>query len=56
MRRVDFVGMVLAKYYYSGDEIKENDMGAVCGTYRGEMCERLWRGNLEETDHQKTQP
>ena len=41
--------------YYSGDEIKENNIRGVCGTYRGEMHERLWWGNLEETDHRKTQ-
>ena len=56
MSRVDFVGLFLAKYYYPGDEIKENDIRGVCGTYRGEMYQRLWWGNLEETDHRKTQP
>jgi hypothetical protein len=42
MSRANFVGLFLAKYYFSGDEIKENDMGRACSTYRGEMFERLW--------------
>jgi hypothetical protein len=56
MSRVDFVGLFLATYYYSGDEIKENDIRGVFCTYRGEMYEMLWWGNLEETNHWKTQP
>jgi hypothetical protein len=56
MSRVYFVGLFLAKYYYLGDEVKENDMGWAYSTYREEMFERLWWGNLEETDHRKTQP
>ena len=56
MSGADLVGLVLAEYYYSGDEIKENEMSGTCSTYRGEMYGRLWWGNLEETDRQKTQP
>lgn len=55
MSRVDFVGLFLSTYYHSSDEIKENDIRGVCGTYGGEMYERLWWGNLEETDQRKTQ-
>ena len=27
---------VLLTKYYSGDQIKENEIGGACGTYRGE--------------------
>lgn len=55
MSKAAFADLFLAKYYCSGDEIKENDTRVLCGMYRGEMYERLWQGNLEETDHLKTQ-
>jgi hypothetical protein len=39
--------------YYSGDQIKKNEMGGPCGTYRrrGGLHTAFWRGNLRETDN-----
>jgi hypothetical protein len=41
-----------AHQYYSGNQIKKNEMGWVCSTYwKGEVYAGFWWGNLRERDH-----
>jgi hypothetical protein len=39
--------------FYSGDQIKKNEMGRACGTYgRQERCiQGFWWGDLRKRDH-----
>jgi hypothetical protein len=41
---------VLCREYYSGDPVKQNEMGGACGTYGGEKrCIECFVRRLEET-------
>jgi hypothetical protein len=39
--------------YYSGDQIKKNEVGGACNTYggRGELHTGFWWADLKEGDH-----
>jgi hypothetical protein len=47
---VNIIIVILTKYY-SGDQIRKNEMDGACSTYRGgEVLSVFWWGNLRERD------
>jgi hypothetical protein len=48
--------IVLLVKYYSGYQIKKNEMGGACSTYgEGEIHTRVWWRNPRRKDHLKQQ-
>jgi hypothetical protein len=47
---------VLLTRYYSGDQIKKNEMGGTCSTYGDRTgAYMVWWGNLRKRDHLEDQ-
>jgi hypothetical protein len=44
--------LVIITKYYSGDQIKKNEMGGACNRYGGgDVNSGFWWGNQRERDH-----
>ena len=45
--------LIVLLQFSPGDQVKNNEMGRACGTYREQVHTRFWWQNLREIDHFK---